>query len=79
MTKINLDLSLRQVNLLFESLETFSIGESLRVELRDCSTKYDEYFGFDFVDSNNDRYETYMSRDKLRGLAVFILKYLENN
>ena len=59
--------------------QTFNIGESLRVELGDCSTKYDEYFGFDFVDSNNDRYETYMNRDKLRGLAVFILNYLENN
>lgn len=63
-----------------KTIEKFDITDSLSVNMSDCSTKQNEYFSFDFVDNDNgESYETYMSREKLRGLAVFILNFLENN
>lgn len=73
-----------------KSNNTYIIGDNLSVSLGNVSTKNNEYFSFDFHSTNNGSYfysishnepsfETYMSRDKLRGLAVFILNYLENN
>ena len=72
-----------------KSIDTYVIGDNLSVHLGNCSTKHNEYFSFDFHSTKNGSYfysdthnepsfESYMSRDKLRGLAVFILNYLEN-
>lgn len=64
-----------------KSIDTYVIGDSLSVNVGKCSTKLKgiEYFSFDFVGGDKPSFETYMTRDKLRGLAVFILNYLENN
>ena len=63
-----------------KSIDTYIIGDNLSVNLGNVSTKYNEYFSFDFVFMDEQpSFETYMTRDKLRGLAVFILNYLEKN
>jgi len=65
-----------------KSIDTYFIGDNLSVNVGKCSTKNNEYFIFDFLSTRIDgepSFETYMTRDKLRGLAVFILNYLENN
>ena len=73
-----------------KSIDTYIIGDNLSVNLGNVSTNNNEYFTFDFVCMRKTRllrrekrdepsFETYMSRDKLRGLAVFILNYLEKN
>lgn len=63
--------------------ETYSINseDTFYVELGDCSTKWNEYFSLDFITNINNKKEItemYMNRDKLKGLAEFILNYLEN-
>lgn len=62
-----------------KSTNIYTVGDSLSFSLGDCSTKHNEYFSFDIVCMDEPSFETYMTRDKLRGLAVFILNYLENN
>ena len=63
-----------------KSLATYPINNTLSINVADISTRHNEYFTFDFFDKEtNSGFESYMSRDKLRGLAVFILNYLENN
>jgi len=65
-----------------KSIDTYVIGDNLSVNLGNISTKNNEYFSFDFFSTRiggEPSFETYMSREKLRGLAVFILNYLENN
>lgn len=62
--------------------ETYKIADSVVVNLGNCSTKNNDYFSFDFFSTRVGDYPTFktsMSRDKLRGLAVFILNYLEQN
>ena len=60
--------------------KTYKIEDNLDIGLGYCSTKNNEYFSFDLFDNQTtESFETYMSRDKLRGLAVFILNYLEHN
>jgi len=61
-----------------KSIDTYIIGDDLSVNLGNVSTKNNEYFSFDFVCMDEPSFETYMTRDKLRGLAIFILNYLEN-
>lgn len=63
-----------------KSIQIYSISDTVNVYLSDCSLKNNEYFGFDLFDyETHETFDTYMDRDKLRGLAVFILNYLENN
>lgn len=60
-------------------MEVFDIGGEVQIEMNDVSTKDSEYFSFDMIDiRNNNTVQSYMTKDKLRGLAVFILNYLEN-
>ena len=63
-----------------KSIQIYSISDTVNVYLSNCSLKNNEYFGFDLFDyETHETFDTYMDRDKLRGLAVFILKYLEQN
>lgn len=60
-------------------MEVFDIGGEIQIEMNDVSIKDNEYFSFDIVDiRNKNTIQSYMTKDKLRGLAVFILNYLEN-
>lgn len=48
--------------------------------LSDSSTKKYELFRFYLADSaSNDEFEMDLDRETLKGMADFILKYLENN
>ena len=48
--------------------------------LSDSSTKKYELFRFGLADNtSNDEFEMDLDRETLKGLAEFILKYLENN
>lgn len=61
-------------------MEVFDIAGEVQIEMNDVSTKDNEYFSFDIVDiRNKNTIQSYMTKDKLRGLAVFILNYLEKN
>lgn len=63
-----------------KSIQIYSISDTVNAYLSNCSLKNNEYFGFDLFDyETHETFDTYMDRDKLRGLAVFILNYLENN
>ena len=63
-----------------KSIQIYSINDTVNVYLSDCSLKNNECFGLDLFDyETNEIFGTMMDRDKLRGLADFIYKYLENN
>lgn len=56
--------------------ETFGVT----LTLSDNSTKRYELFRFDLADNlSNDEFVMDLDRETLKGLAEFILKYLENN
>lgn len=58
------------------TLEEYSIDDTFSVDIAD-SPNEDKYFS---ISSESDiEFETYITKDKLRGLAVFILNYLENS
>jgi hypothetical protein len=58
------------------TLKEFPITSNLNAELADADDGK-KYLG---ISSESDtKFETYISKDKLRSFAVFILNYLENN
>lgn len=60
-------------------MEVFDIGGEVVIEMKDVSTKDNNYFSFDMTDSRSkNTVQSYMTKDKLRQLALFILNNLEN-
>lgn len=65
----------------FKLIDSDDIDEAFDVTLTlsDNSTKRYELFRFDLADNmSNDEFVMDLDRETLRGLADFILKYLEN-
>ena len=66
----------------FKLIDSDSIDEvfDVTLTLSDESTKRYELFRFDLADNmSNDEFVMDLDRETLKGLADFILKYLENN
>ena len=66
----------------FKIIDSDDIDEAFDVTLTlsDNSTKRYELFRFDLADNmSNDEFVMDLDRETLKGMADFILKYLENN
>lgn len=66
----------------FKLIDSDSIDEvfDVTLTLSDNSTKRYELFRFDLADNmSNDEFVMDLDRETLKGLAEFILKYLEDN
>ena len=61
-------------------MKVFDIGGEVMIEMNDVSPKNNsEYFSFDMTDiRSKNTVQSYMTKDKLRQLALFILNNLEN-
>jgi hypothetical protein len=66
----------------FKLIDSDDIDEvfDVTLTLSDSSTKRYELFRFDLADNmSNDEFVMDLDRETLKGMAEFILKYLENN